>query len=157
MAPTCPVCVSYSCDQSHETAAWAYGETAYKAIEKMIHAREALRPYINEQMGEVAKIGVPFMRPVWFEFPGDATAMTSEVEDAQFMAGSSYLVAPVTKLGDRNKKVYFPSGTRWRHHFTNEEYDGGKWATVPAPLDTPPVFLRLTSTPQSPAEAEVVV
>jgi len=152
MSPTCSVCVSYSCDQSHETAAWAYGETAYNAIEKMIHAREALRPYISKQMEEVAKLGIPFMRPVWFEFPGDATAMTSEVEDAQFMAGSSYLVAPVTKLGDREKKVYLPSGTRWRHHFTGEEYNGGKWTTVPAPLDTPPVFLRLEGpTPPSPA------
>jgi alpha-D-xyloside xylohydrolase len=144
MSPTCSVCEGYSCDQGHETAAWAYGETAEKAITKMIHARESLRSYINEQMAEVAKTGVPFMRPVWFEFPGDATAMTSDVEDAQFMAGASYLVAPVTKLGDRNKRVYFPSGSRWKHLFTNVEYDGGKWISVPAPLDTPAVFMRLT-------------
>merc|ERR1711924_251857 len=31
---------------------------------------------------------------------------------------------------------------RWKHFFTNQKYDGGKWTTVPAPLDTPPVFLR---------------
>merc|ERR1719310_2606241 len=67
-------------------------------------------------------MGVPFMRPIWFEFPDDPVTMTADVEDSQFMAGSSYLVAPVTKSGDRSKKVYLPSGARWKHYFTNEEY-----------------------------------
>lgn len=141
--PTCAVCTGYSCDQSHETAAWAYGDTAYSAIEKMIHAREALRPYINAQMADISKSGAPFMRPLWFEFPEDPTTMTAEVERTQFMMGPSYLVSVVTKLGAREWPVYLPRGASWRHHFTGVQYEGGQNVTVPAPLDTPPVFQRV--------------
>jgi len=146
--PTCKTCQSYSCDAGHETAAWAYGEEAYSAIEKMIHVREELRPYINGQMAQIARSGSPFMRPIWFEFPDDAKAMTAEVEDTQFMMGDTYLVAPVTKLAAREREVYFPSGARWRHHFTGVEYKGGQTTIVPAPLDTPPFFVRLPEVQQ---------
>merc|ERR1712196_718189 len=81
---TCPVCQGYSCDQSHETAAWAYGADAEKAISKMIRVREALRPYINKQMAVTAQTGAPVMRPLWFEFPGDKATMDTTVETTQF-------------------------------------------------------------------------
>lgn len=93
---TCPVCKSYSCDQSHETAAWAYGAEAEQAIAKMIRAREALRPYINAQMKAAADTGAPVMRPLWFEFPTDPRTMESTVETTQFLMGSDYMIAPVT-------------------------------------------------------------
>jgi len=144
--PTCAVCTGYSCDQSHETAAWAYGDTAYHAIEKMIHAREALRPYINKQMAEISESGAPFMRPLWFEFPDDPVTMTTEVERTQFMMGPSYLISVVTQLGAREWPVYLPHGASWQHHFTGEKYEGGQNVTVSAPLDTPPVFLRVDVT-----------
>lgn len=142
---TCPVCKSYSCDQSHETAAWAYGPQAEKAIEKMIRAREALRPYINGQMKVAAETGAPVMRPLWFEFPTDPRAMEQDVETTQFMMGSQFMIAPVTTYRARAREVYLPQGASWKHHFSGELYQGGTAETVAAPYDTPLVFERVSS------------
>eukprot|EP01062_Namystynia_karyoxenos_P006725 TRINITY_DN12358_c0_g1_i1.p1 TRINITY_DN12358_c0_g1~~TRINITY_DN12358_c0_g1_i1.p1 ORF type:complete len:709 (+),score=168.55 TRINITY_DN12358_c0_g1_i1:75-2129(+) len=141
MAPTCKVCTGFSCDQSHETAAWAYGAEAEVAIAKMISTRNALRPYIDQVMGDAAQTGAPPMRPLWFEFPSDPELTKQSVEDTQFMLGHSYLVAPVTDLGSRSRQVYFPSGSSWKHYFTGAAYSSG-WHNVDVPYDTPAVFKR---------------
>jgi len=44
--------------------------------------------------------------------------------------------------GARTRDVYLPAGARWTDAATGEEHDGGRWVTVPAPLDVVPVFLR---------------
>jgi alpha-D-xyloside xylohydrolase len=58
------------------------------------------------------------------------------------MLGPDLLVAPVTSPGVTELAVYLPAGQSWRVVTTGERWDGGQWATVPAPLDSVPILVR---------------
>jgi alpha-D-xyloside xylohydrolase len=79
------------------------------------------------------------MRPLWFDFPDDATAWT--IED-QYMFGPSVLVAPVTSFGARSRDLYLPEGPVWTDAYSHEHTSGGQWTTVDAPLERIPIFVR---------------
>jgi alpha-D-xyloside xylohydrolase len=82
---------------------------------------------------------VPPMRPLWFDFPDDATAWT--IED-QYLFGPSVIVAPVTELGARSRRVYLPQGASWTEAFTGERFEGGEWTNASAPLERIPIYVR---------------
>jgi alpha-glucosidase (family GH31 glycosyl hydrolase) len=58
------------------------------------------------------------------------------------MFGPAFLVAPVTEQGATSRQVYLPAGTDWYNYWTNERVKGGQTITVPAPIDTIPLFVR---------------
>ena len=118
---------------------WSYGEEVYAIVAGILHLRERIRPYVLEQMASAAKNGTPPMRPLWFDFPDDATAWS--VED-QYMFGPSVLVAPVTSFGARSRDLYLPDGPVWTDAYSHEHLPGGQWANVEAPLERIPIFLR---------------
>ncbi|GAA2137819.1 glycoside hydrolase family 31 protein [Streptomyces synnematoformans] len=118
---------------------WSYGEEAYGIIAGLLHLRERLRPYLHEQMAAAARTGLPPMRPLFVDYPGDPRAW--QVDDA-FLFGPDVLVAPVAEAGRRDREVYLPAGTRWVCAATGETYDGGGTVTAAAPLDRIPVFTR---------------
>ena len=51
----------------------------------------------------------------------------------------------MTEYGARERDVYLPSGVMWVNAYTGELYDGGQTLSVPAELDTIPVFFRADS------------
>ena len=61
----------------------------------------------------------------------------------QYMVGDTMMAAPVLVAGARSRKVYFPHGATWVHHFTNESFAGGSTAEVEAPLEHFPLFRRV--------------
>jgi alpha-D-xyloside xylohydrolase len=101
--------------------------------------RERLRPYLHEQLDKAAADGLPAMRPLFVDFPGDEQAWT--IED-QFMFGPDVLVAPVTEAGSRSREVYLPGGSRWTHVWSGETFAGGEAIQQAAPLHEIPVYLR---------------
>ena len=117
----------------------ASGEAAYQAVTKMIRLRYTLRPYVLQQMETVAANGVPLNRPLSFDFPEDPRAW--RITD-QFMFGSKYMAAPVYRMGERQREVYFPKASRcgsWRAYAGASghagEHKGGETAAVRVPLD----------------------
>jgi alpha-D-xyloside xylohydrolase len=118
---------------------WSFGEAEYGILRRLLLLRERLRPYVMDQMRAAQESGVPPMRPLFVNFPGDAASW--EVED-QFLLGDDVLVAPVTTEGARERPVYLPNGTAWLDAWTGAELPGGQWVTAPAPLEIIPVFLR---------------
>jgi alpha-D-xyloside xylohydrolase len=118
---------------------WSYGDEVYAILTEILQLRERIKPYVLEQMASAAKSGAPPMRPLWFDFPDDATAWT--VED-QYLFGPSVLVAPVTSFADRSRDLYLPEGPVWTDAYSHKRFSGGQWATVEAPLERIPVFLR---------------
>ncbi len=121
---------------------WTYGEETCAILSDQIRLRDRLRPYIMEQMKEASRSGLPPMRPLFVDFPGDRQAW--EVED-QFMFGPDILVAPILALGQRGRIVYLPQGTAWTNAWTGEEHAGGSVLEAEAPLENIPVFLRTGS------------
>jgi alpha-D-xyloside xylohydrolase len=118
---------------------WSFGDDAYACIRDMLFLRERLRPYVMEQMRACHADGLPPMRPLFVDFPGDQR--TWQVDDA-FMFGPDLLVAPVTQYRARDREVYLPAGSRWTDAWTGEETAGGQAIAAPAPLERIPVYLR---------------
>ena len=118
---------------------WAYGPEAYEAITAMLRLRERLRPYLHAHLRDGEASGIPLMRPLLLAFPDDEAAW--KVED-QYLFGPDILVAPVTELGARQRRVYLPAGAEWTHTGTGRRYPGGSHVTVDAPLDAIPLFVR---------------
>ncbi|MGA3220940.1 MAG: family 31 glucosidase, partial [Acidimicrobiales bacterium] len=118
---------------------WSYGEEVYEILAGVLRLRERIKPYVLEQMALASRDGVPPMRPLWFDFPDDAEAWAV---DDEFCFGPSVLVAPVTELGARSRRVYLPAGATWTDPWTEQTLDGGTWADAEAPLDRIPLYLR---------------
>lgn len=122
-----------------ENEAWSFGEEAYAIIKGLLFLRERLRPYIEEQMQLAHEKGLPPMRPLFFDFPGDEG---SAAADDEFLLGPDLLVAPVLFEGARSREVYLPAGTTWTDAWTGEVFAGGQRITADAPLNRIPVYLR---------------
>jgi alpha-D-xyloside xylohydrolase len=118
---------------------WSYGEQIEEILVRFIHAREDLRPYTRRIMAEAHETGHAVMRGLFHDFPADPRAW--EVTD-QFLFGPDLLIAPVAELGARERKVYLPDRGRWIDVASGQVHDGGQEMTVPASLETIPVFVR---------------
>jgi len=120
---------------------WMFGDVAYDVISKLILLREQLREYVMDQMRLAASDGVPVLRPLFFDFPDDPSAYTTEDE---FMFGPDWLVAPVLSYQAKNRGVYLPklpANQVWTHFYTNEDYPFGD-VLVDTPIDSFPLFYR---------------
>ena len=118
---------------------YAYGEEVLAICTEHLKLRVRLKPYLKECMREAHERGTPVMRPLFYDFPGDAEAW--EVED-EHLLGPAFLICPVYEAGQREKRVYLPAGAQWRHLSSGEVSEGGRYVTVPAPLSEIPVFVR---------------
>lgn len=118
---------------------WSFGEEAYGILKTYMEIRERLRPYIRELMREAHVVGTPPMRPLFYDFPRDASAW--EIED-QYMFGPNLLVAPVLEEGARSRTVYLPVGETWVDPYTGARHEGGQRIRVDAPLAVMPLFIK---------------
>ena len=106
----------------------------------MLFLRERLRPYIMEQMRTCHADGLPPMRPLFVDFPGDPRAW--QVDDA-FLFGPDLLVAPVTQYR-RPRPGGLPArrAAAGRTPGRARRPTGGQAVAVTAPLERIPLFLR---------------
>ena len=119
--------------------AWSFGQDNYEIIRDLLFLRERMRPYIMKQMKEAHESGTPVMRPLFFDYPGDADA--AGIWD-EYMFGPDVLVAPVLYEGMRRRRVYLPGGCSWKGYSTGRVYEGGQWFEVDCPVSVMPVFER---------------
>lgn len=131
-----------SCRSGAPNEVWSYGEVIYKICKKYLQIREDLRPYTRRLMSEAHEKGTPVMRTLFYEFPRDKRAW--EVEE-QYMYGDKYLCCPVMAPGKTKLEAYLPEGARWKVFGGDETWDGGRDVVVDCPLDTMPVFERLSA------------
>jgi len=99
--------------------------------------RMNLIPYLLSLGTEATRTGLPLMRAMALEFPGDPQAV--DIDD-QFFLGSEILVAPVLVPGAVERDIYLPEG-EWWDLWTGERREPG-WATAPAPPDRIPAYVR---------------
>lgn len=121
---------------------WTVGGNTYPYLRAQILLREALRPYVMEQMDEASRSGLPPARPLYFDYQEDETAYEQEDE---LLFGADLLAAPVLDYLVRERDVYLPGTVRWADAYTGELYAGGQTVRCPAPLDRIPVFVRADS------------
>lgn len=105
-----------------------------------IRMRYRWLPYNYTLAFDNAAFGLPLARPL--NFYGDTTGRFADI-DNEYMWGSEVLVAPVMTRGATGRKVIFPEGNRWISWWDNSlSYPAGSEATVSAPLDVLPLFVR---------------
>ena len=101
---------------------WLFDEEACRVLRKFVKLKCALMPYLYLQAVKAHEEGIPMMRPMFVEFPGDRAC---ETLDKQYMLGDSLLAAPVFKESGE-VEYYLPEGT-WVNLLTGKTVTGGRW------------------------------
>lgn len=101
--------------------------------------RYRLMPYIYTLGADTYMKDGSIMRALAVDFPQDTVARKLTDE---YLFGDAFLVAPVTEYKARSRQVYFPGNTRWYDFTTGKAYRGGQTATVAAPTERMPLFVR---------------
>jgi oligosaccharide 4-alpha-D-glucosyltransferase len=120
-------------------------EPVYRAPAAMALAREAIKlryrllPYIYTAAFDNSRSGLPLMRPMLYEEPGNARVRD---ETGAYLWGDAFLVAPVVEQGQKEKAVYFPATAAWFDFHSGQRHEGGTTAAVPLFPDRIPVYVR---------------
>lgn len=156
----CPMMRSHGTDTPREI--WQFGEKgnwAYDAIEKFIHLRYRMLPYLYSTAWQVTSNAATIMKPLAFDYENDAQVYDI---DNEYMFGESFLVCPVTnpmyitfdKDGNNyinakedfstvsKSKVYLPKGFIWYDFWTTESIDGGQYIEKETPIDIMPLYIK---------------
>jgi alpha-glucosidase len=117
---------------------WEFGDEVLEHARAALDGRRRLLPYFTTLAHLARRSGAPYVRPVWWNSPGDRALR--DCEDA-FLLGDCLLVAPVLAEGVVERTVRLPRG-RWYDTFTERAYEGPGKAVVEAPLSRIPVLAR---------------
>ncbi|MFA6035170.1 MAG: TIM-barrel domain-containing protein, partial [Myxococcota bacterium] len=126
---------------SSSIAPWEFDKGTDYDIEMLnwyrIYVRLHLRlfPYEWTYANNIKKDGRPIQRAMGLAYP-ELGVHPSD----QYMFGDHLLVAPVLKRDARSREVLFPQG-RWADWWDGTVYEGGKPATVDAPLGKLPLYI----------------
>ncbi|MDR3607990.1 MAG: glycoside hydrolase family 31 protein [Oligoflexia bacterium] len=128
---------------SKRTPWYEYDDAMVKTTRKFAELHHLLIPYTRSEMFAATQTGMPIMRALVLADPEDP--WTADISD-EYLYGSELLVAPVTQAGASSRSVYFPKG-RWFSFSSGSPerpsvQEGGKSASIAAPLDSIPVFAR---------------
>ena len=111
---TCTIMPSWQFSLSY----WNHASDKVKnCMKDCVNLRERFVDYIIELLNEGKFTGVPVIRYMEYEFPNQGF----EKLVSQYMLGDKYIISPVLEKGQIKKKVYLPSGARWKNYFTGEE------------------------------------
>ena len=149
MAALCPI-MQYHSEFNHhrrpsnDRTPWNIAErTADPRVlpvaRRYMRLRERLVPYLADQARRSAATGMPLMRALCFDWPGDPAVWAYPGE---YLLGDALLVAPVTRPGATEWEVYLPEGT-WIDAWTGERRPGPGTITRAVPIDVIPVYIRV--------------
>ena len=133
-----PYCRTHTEIGSRNQEPWSYGNRREDINRQSIELRYRLLPYFYNAFHQAAETGLPVMRALLLDYPGDPIAVQAEDE---FLLGDDLLVAPVLKDGEVTRSVYLPKG-EWYDFWSPRRYTGPAEIDVDAPLDRIPLFAR---------------
>ncbi|MFG3101132.1 TIM-barrel domain-containing protein [Streptomyces sp. NPDC048182] len=120
---------------------WRFEEPYRSINRKYLKLKMRLMPYLYTAGHTAHTTGVPSTRAMVLEYPDDPVARDNRTS-GQFMAGDSFLVAPVVSDTATRDGIYLPAGT-WTDYWTGRTYTGPGWLNgYSAPLDTLPLFVK---------------
>jgi len=128
-------------DKNLDRRPWLWGEFE-PSLKKSYVLRSQLLPYIYTGAHTLYEECLPFMRPLYYDFPNDENSYKNPQE---YLFGNFMLAAPITSPGIGKDHLaaqvaYFPSDG-WADYFTGESYDSG-YALVPCTIDEMPLFVK---------------
>lgn len=98
-----------------------------------------LLPYIRSYAFEANQTGLPIIRALFLESPGDVHTYTTTDE---YFFGSEFLVAPIVTSGGV-RAIYFPQGTTYLEYSNKTSvHAGGTNTTVALDVHYVPVYVK---------------
>jgi alpha-D-xyloside xylohydrolase len=116
---------------------WSYDDEACDVVRTFTKLKCRLMPYLYGQAVAAHEEGLPLLRAMLVEFPGDPAV---DGLDRQYLLGDALLVAPVF-TEDGSVDYYLPAG-RWTHLLTGEVQEGGRWHHAAHGFLSLPLFVR---------------
>lgn len=117
---------------------WAFDEEAVDVTRAFTRLKLSLMPYLGAAGEEAATTGVPVMRAMALEYPGDRGVAGV---GTQYSLGGSLVVAPVFSA-EGDVDVYLPAVGRWTHLLTGEVVEGAGWRHERHGFDSLPLYVR---------------
>ncbi|MFB9330804.1 TIM-barrel domain-containing protein [Paenibacillus aurantiacus] len=133
-----PYCRNHSVLESIRQEPWAFGPEIEDICRTYIRLRYRLLPYLYTLFHEAHETGLPVMRPLILEYPGDRNVYNC---CDQFLVGQDLLVAPILRPSTEYRTVYLPAG-EWVDFWSGEHLEGGRHAMAYAPLAKMPMYVR---------------
>ena len=115
---------------------WMYPEILPQ-IRRLMALRQTLGPFFYDLLYQYHADYEPVSRPLWLDHPNDSGAW---IDGDDHMLGRDLLVSLVVQPGATTRTVRFPGHDQWIDVWAGKAYAGGSTATLPAPLDAPPLL-----------------
>jgi alpha-glucosidase len=117
---------------------WVHGPEHEAIRRRYIELRYRLIPYIYTAVEETSRTGLPFMRPVFLDYP---QAEDFYGDDRDFLFGRDLLVEPVvTEMVDA-EDIHLPPG-EWYDYWTAEKHSAADKISLHPALDETPLYAR---------------
>ena len=117
---------------------WVHGPQHEAIRRRYIELRYKLLPYIYTAVEESTRTGLPFMRPVFLDYP---QAEDFYGNNRDFLFGSDLFVAPVTTEMVDAEEVQLPPGD-WYDYWTSQKFSSKTKITLHPALDEMPLYVR---------------
>ncbi|WP_108720019.1 alpha-xylosidase [Miniimonas sp. S16] len=117
---------------------WAFDEEAVDVTRAFTHLKLSLMPYLGAVGEQASATGVPVMRAMALEFPGDRGVAGV---GTQYTLGESLLVAPVFSAAG-HVELYLPAVGTWTHLLTGEKAVGAGWRSEQHGFSSLPLYVR---------------
>jgi alpha-glucosidase (family GH31 glycosyl hydrolase) len=122
---------------------WKYPAWAEESMRRSFGLRAEMMPYIYSAVRAVTRDTVPFVRPMYIDYPEREEAYHN---GQQYLFGDDLLVAPLVHAGVGPNHVawgpvWFPGG-EWYDFYTGEKFAEPGYAVAAADLNAFPLFAR---------------
>lgn len=133
-----PIYRDHTAKGTQDQEPWVHGPQHEAIRRRYVELRYKLLPYIYTIVEESSRAGLPFMRPVFLDYP-QAEDFYSNNRD--FLFGRDLFVAPVTTEMVDAEEVQLPPGD-WYDYWTAEKLSSKNKLTLHPALDEMPLYVR---------------
>jgi alpha-D-xyloside xylohydrolase len=119
---------------------WLFDDEACDVLRHFTKLKCRLMPYLYGRAVEASRTGMPLMRAMPLEFPGDPAC---DYLDRQYMLGEALLAAPLFS-GEGDSDFYVPHG-RWTDFATGAVLEGPGWKREKFDFMSIPLLVRPNS------------
>ena len=116
-------------------------DTILEITKNCCSLREKLLPYIYQEAKYCKENLIPFMKPMFFDYPNDEKAC--EIDD-QYFFGRSLLIAPIIEENQDSREIYLPKGI-WYDYQLKQKIEGNKRIFRKYDLSEIGIFINLDS------------
>jgi alpha-glucosidase len=117
---------------------WASGPEQEAIRRRYIELRYQLLPYIYTGIEAMTRTGLPFMRPIFLDYPQQESSYD---DNRDFLFGSDLYVAPVATETVDAEEIQLPPGA-WYDYWTSQQHASSEKIALHPTLDELPLYVR---------------